>query len=101
MWEIVFGPIPEGLCVLHKCDNPPCFNWGHLRVGTDDENRGDRIAKRRSARAETNGSAKLTWELVAAIRADPRTHRGIAAAYGISKSNVGSIKLGQTWKVTP
>jgi hypothetical protein len=38
-WEIANGqPIPDGLCVLHACDNPPCTNPAHLSVGTKSEN---------------------------------------------------------------
>ena len=37
------GPIPEGLFVLHRCDNPPCVNVDHLYVGWHDDNAQDRI----------------------------------------------------------
>ncbi|MFI6534161.1 HNH endonuclease signature motif containing protein [Nonomuraea sp. NPDC050547] len=46
-WMLEVGPIPDGLCVLHQCDNPPCINTGHLFLGTVQENNADRDAKGR------------------------------------------------------
>lgn len=46
-WEETFGPIPEGLCVLHRCDNRPCINPEHLFLGTKGDNIRDAIAKGR------------------------------------------------------
>ena len=37
-WELHFGEIPDGMCILHSCDNPPCCNPAHLSIGTRDEN---------------------------------------------------------------
>lgn len=41
------GPIPNGLSVLHSCDNPPCFNPSHLEAGTSQKNRQDAFARGR------------------------------------------------------
>lgn len=51
-WVIANGPIPDGLFVCHKCDNPPCCNVEHLFVGTAAQNNADRDAKGRTRFAE-------------------------------------------------
>jgi hypothetical protein len=38
MFTIVNGPIPDDIDVLHECDNPPCFNPGHLHGGDQLQN---------------------------------------------------------------
>ena len=46
-WEIAYGPIPNGLCVLHRCDNPPCARPDHLFLGTKLDNMQDSVNKGR------------------------------------------------------
>lgn len=46
-WELANGPIPEGVFVLHRCDNPSCCNVDHLWLGTAADNTADMMAKRR------------------------------------------------------
>ena len=47
-YEKFFGPIPAGMMVLHSCDNPPCINPLHLRVGVSSDNVSDMVTRGRA-----------------------------------------------------
>lgn len=49
-YEIYIGPIPDGMCVLHKCDNRKCVNPSHLWIGTNSDNQKDCIKKERQGK---------------------------------------------------
>ncbi|MBO1080875.1 HNH endonuclease signature motif containing protein [Roseomonas haemaphysalidis] len=95
------GPIPVGLCVLHKCDNPLCVNPDHLFVGTRAENTADMFAKGRSRTApvlgERHGQAKLNPAAVKHIRASALPGNALAKQLGVSPTAVWSVRTGRTW----
>lgn len=97
------GEIPEGMCVLHKCDNPGCVNPKHLWIGTDLDNARDRNSKGRQAdrRGENNIKAKFTNEQVLKIRELYKTkeysHRGLARMFEVTRSTITNILTSKTW----
>lgn len=99
-YQMHVGPIPEGLCVLHRCDNRMCVNPDHLFVGTKRDNARDAQAKGRNSRGERHGRSKLTEANVKAIRgrlAEGFSLSAVAAEFGVSKANVGHIRTGRLW----
>ena len=99
-WEIKFGPIPAGLNVLHLCDRPSCVNVSHLAIGTQAANILDRDRKKRQARGERNGAARLTPADVVEIRAglaSGQMHRELGARFGVSRETITAIATGRTW----
>lgn len=91
-WTLANGPIPDGLFVLHKCDNPPCINLDHLFLGTQQDNVADRVAKGRTGYRPV---AKLTRDQVEALRFSSRGEtKSLAREFGISQPYASRIRRG-------
>lgn len=58
-WRLLVGPVPEGKKVLHRCDNPPCWEVSHLWIGTQKDNVADMWAK---GRAGDHRSRPRPWQ---------------------------------------
>ncbi len=101
-WELTNGAIPDGLLVLHHCDNRLCVRVDdHLFLGTNDDNMADLARKGRAARGVRNVNAKLTEESVREIRA--LLSRGakspdVASRFGVSNGTIWFIAKGVTWR---
>lgn len=88
----------KGLVVMHTCDNPPCINPEHLRLGTQQDNSKDMVNKGRQARGITNGRAKLTEQQVLEIRASTKSGPKLAIDYGVHNTVIYDIKKRKIWK---
>jgi len=99
-YENRYGPIPDGMCVCHRCDVRSCVNPDHLFLGTALENILDKVSKGRQTRGEAMHTAKLTREKVLEIRRIPRV-RGdrvaLAAIYGVVPDTISDIRCGKSW----
>lgn len=108
-YEERYGPIGSGLVIRHGCDNPPCCNPNHLRVGTKGDNAKDAVDHGRHARAGTwkrqqrrplvlgapvrrgRGPATLNAtdiKTIRELRYAGETLHAIATRFGVSKSNI-------------
>lgn len=99
-WEIVNGPIAEGVQVLHKCDNPPCIRPVHLFTGSNADNLRDCSEKGRMHPGEDNPGAKLSEAQVCEIRARLSTgavQRHLAQEFGVSVTAIWEIAHGLRW----
>lgn len=104
-WELSNNQsIPDGLYVLHRCDNPSCVNPNHLFLGTYKDNSDDMIRKGRAVhvKGEQHGCAKLTESQVIEIRnryaAEGISHKKLAKEYNVNENTICKIIIRKTWK---
>jgi hypothetical protein len=100
-YETFVGYIPEGMCICHTCDNPPCINPSHLFIGTFDDNNKDRDKKGRGIHGEKVHTAKLTLEEVNEIKvskANGDSYRKLAKKFNVSPGNIWYIVKGKSWR---
>lgn len=100
-WCLHYGPIPDGLCVLHRCDNRTCVNPAHLFLGTRTENQQDMARKGRSNIGTKNPFAKLTVCEVREIRERYAqggiSHKQLGANYDVHATTICRVLTGFTW----
>ena len=101
-WQLRYGPIPDGMHVLHHCDVPLCVRPDHLFLGTHTENMRDAARKARFHREGVkNNAARLTEDQVQAIRskyaAGGISQQALADQYGIGQASVSRIVRRANW----
>lgn len=101
-WELHNGPIPDGLHILHRCDNPPCVNPEHLFLGTHVDNMTDMVAKGRARGVPGHHhGARFPIEVVREVRVlaavGGLTQSQIGRRFGVSQMQVCNIIRGVCW----
>lgn len=104
-WMIANGPIPEGLCVLHSCDNPPCVRPDHLFLGTRTDNMTDKVRKGRQHRGEATCGVVLTdakaTEALELYASGEISVWDLAQHFGVTEATMRALVNGQTWAHVP
>lgn len=107
-YTIAKGEIPDGMVVMHSCDNPSCVNPEHLKAGTQLDNANDAKQKGRSyagpkpwAKESARRNAKLNPEIAKTIKhlyyAERRNLKEIGNYFGVSFQHVSKILHNGCW----
>lgn len=112
-YELTYGPIPKGLEVCHKCDNPPCVRPDHLFLGTHTDNMRDAVAKGKLGhvpwskehpypiRGEKSPNARLTdakvLEMKMLYARGGVSQRSLGKKMGISSTVARRVLSGKGW----
>lgn len=103
-WILNVGIIPDGLWVLHHCDNPLCVNPAHLFLGNHVDNVTDMVRKGRQVKGERAKFTKLSEWQVLEIRRRYRpkggndSGRSLAKEFGVKPDTIIDIVNRHTWK---
>lgn len=104
-YKLVYGDIPEGLCVCHHCDNPGCIRPSHLFLGTYRDNTQDAVAKGRMKqpdnRGEKHGMSKLVEDDIHDIRqlnSSGVERKLLAKMWEVSEVHISNIVNRKKWK---
>lgn len=107
VYQNVFGPIPDGHFVCHRCDNPACVNPAHLFLGTPKDNSMDAWKKGRLLAippqpGTANHKAKLSDSQVVEIRrryaAGGILQKELAEEFGVKQITISNITTGKHWR---
>lgn len=94
-----YEELPEGLLVLHKCDNPPCVNPSHLFLGTDNDNNKDMAAKGRNPLYCLKDDDII--EILRLCNETTETFESIGKQFNVTHTMVMSIYNNKVWKHIP
>lgn len=104
-WMLHRGDIPDGMWVLHKCDNPRCVNPEHLYLGDHAQNTADMVSRGRANPPKHQGKqvswAKLSVEAVMDIRTKRVSINEFAKIYGVGRATVHDAQSGKKWTFLP
>jgi HNH endonuclease len=101
LWTLMYGPIPIGKLICHRCDNPSCVNPDHLYLGSFKQNMQDKVDRNRVA-GDNHPGVKISDleipNIIRMYREEGYSQQKIADIYGVSQSIISGICLGKRRK---
>jgi len=94
-YRLHHGAIPDGLEILHSCDNPPCVHPIHLLADTHAQNMIEAGDRGLMVNGEAHPWTRLSNETIAMIRTSPLKDRELARHLGVNQSTVWRIRNGK------
>lgn len=92
------GPIPDGQCVCHRCDNRRCVRPDHLFLGTVADNNEDMRQKgRRATLRPPRPTPKITEDIVRQIRASVLGPRALGRLFGVDEALIRQVRRRTIW----
>lgn len=91
-YTIHFGPIPPGMMVCHRCDNPPCTRPDHLFLGTGSDNVRDMYAKFRAGKA-----GLIAAEIRDLYLTGEHSYADLANRFSVHSTTISRILIGNVW----
>jgi hypothetical protein len=93
-----YGSIPNGLCVLHHCDNPPCVRPDHLFLGTAKDNSDDKIRKGRYRSRKSDLTVEKVREIRTRYAAGGITFKELGVIYNKHPNYLKNLVSRRYWK---
>ena len=97
-WELHNGPIPDGVDVLHRCDNPKCVNPDHLYLGSQADNMRDMIERGLWEPPNRSMSKQAAEKYREMYKSGGLTYVQLAKIAGVAESTIGGIIRGDVYK---
>lgn len=98
-YQIANGEIPDGMVIMHACDNPSCVNPRHLSAGSQSDNLQDAAIKNRMCKHGQRAiSEKDAEEIRRQLSQGKLLQREIAEMFGVSRETITGINIGKTYK---
>lgn len=100
-YALANGSIPDGMHVLHRCDNRWCVNPEHLWLGTQADNVRDAHIKGRHVNGSRVGTSRFDEATIIKIRTANGDIADIAKQFGCDYTHVMRIQKSECWKHLP